>query len=176
MGNYKGMGDSKFIPNLPIEKLELFIKESEAYKNSPSEVDILWQMCKNTIYSLNENVKCLGFPGKVKQINIEEFIIWKKIRITYFYIFQGITTYFSSNYSTDDVECITNFMKQCNIEGYNNRAIKYESALDGKTHYQVRRENNKLIYAHVKKFYHSLNKIALQLAPLILVFSKFLGF
>lgn len=113
MGNYKGMGDSKFIPNLPIEKLELFIKESEAYKNSPSEVDILWQMCKNTIYSLNENVKCLGFPGK------------------------GITTYFSSNYSTDDVECITNFMKQCNIEGYNNRAIKYESALDGKTHYQI---------------------------------------
>lgn len=89
MGNYKGMGDTKFIPNLPIEKLELFIKESEAYKNSPSEVDILWQTCKNTIYSLNENVKCLGFPGKVKQINIEEFIIWKKYLNKIFLHFSG---------------------------------------------------------------------------------------
>ncbi|XKL62397.1 hypothetical protein PGB90_002230 [Kerria lacca] len=112
-GNYKGFGDTKFVPNLPVEKFELVIKESNAYKNSPEYISSLWERCKDDMYSLNDNVKSLGFPGK------------------------GITTYFSSNYEPNDIEQVNELMKQHNIEGYNNRTIKIQSETDGTPRYQV---------------------------------------
>ncbi len=45
MGNYKGFGDSKFVPALPVEKLEAFILSTEAAKN-PAMAS-LWQQVLN---------------------------------------------------------------------------------------------------------------------------------
>jgi dipeptidyl-peptidase-3 len=42
MGNYKGFGDSKFVPALPMERLELLILASEAAAQGPS-IPALWQ-------------------------------------------------------------------------------------------------------------------------------------
>lgn len=64
-GNYKSFGDSKFVPNLSIDKFEAFIQESQAYKNTPEDINNLWQQCKSAMYSLADDVKSLGFPGKV---------------------------------------------------------------------------------------------------------------
>jgi len=70
MGNYKGYGDSKFVPNLPVEKFEVFIKESQAYKNAPKEIHSLWEQCKSAMYFLTDDKKTLGFPGKVRDMCI----------------------------------------------------------------------------------------------------------
>lgn len=67
-GNYKGFGDSKFVPNLPAEKFEAFIKESQAYINAPDDINTLWEQCKDAMYSLNDGVKSLGFPEKVSNM------------------------------------------------------------------------------------------------------------
>jgi len=42
MGNYKGFGDCKFVPALPMERLELLILASEAAAQGPS-IPALWQ-------------------------------------------------------------------------------------------------------------------------------------
>ncbi|KAL6589980.1 hypothetical protein ACP70R_050178 [Stipagrostis hirtigluma subsp. patula] len=106
-GNYKGFGDSKFIPNLPVEKFEAFVKGSKAYETCPSEIGYLWQHCKSAMYNLADNVKSLGFPG------------------------QGVTTYFSSNYSPADVDCVTNLMAKNRVEGFNNRTVKISPSSPG---------------------------------------------
>lgn len=102
-GNYKGFGDSKFIPKLPIEKFEYIVCSSEAYNNEPEVVNSVWEKCKTGLYSAYDSVKSLGFPHK------------------------GVTTYFSSNYNTKEVEEVSALMKKYEIEGYNNRTIKLDS-------------------------------------------------
>jgi len=64
-GNYKGVGDSKFVPNLPAAKFEAVIKCSEAYHIEPKVMQSLWDRCKDAMYLLKENLKNLGFHGKV---------------------------------------------------------------------------------------------------------------
>jgi len=64
-GNYKGVGDSKFVPNLPAAKFEAVIKSSEAYHIEPKVMQSLWDRCKDAMYLLKENLKILGFHGKV---------------------------------------------------------------------------------------------------------------
>ena len=41
MGNYKGFGDSKFVPALPMDRLEILILASEAAANNPA-IASLW--------------------------------------------------------------------------------------------------------------------------------------
>jgi dipeptidyl-peptidase-3 len=64
-GNYKGFGDSKFVPNLPAAKFEAVIKCSEAYCREPKVMQSLWDRCKDAIYLLKENTRSLGFHDKV---------------------------------------------------------------------------------------------------------------
>ena len=53
MGNYKGFGDSKFVPNMEPERMELLVKSSQAYKNSPEVMETLWQSVKVPMFSLS---------------------------------------------------------------------------------------------------------------------------
>lgn len=101
-GNYKGFGDSKFIPNLPMSKFETVIKSSESFRREPKVMQSLWDRCKDVIYLLKENVRSLGFHDK------------------------GMTTYYSSNCTMDDADLVSQFLKQKNIELYNNRVFKIE--------------------------------------------------
>ncbi|XP_046992129.1 dipeptidyl peptidase 3 isoform X1 [Schistocerca americana] len=111
-GNYRGFGDSKIIPNLPVEKFEQVVKLSEAYRREPKVLQNLWDRCKDSIYSLTEKEKSLGFADK------------------------GITTYFSSNCTLKDAEMVNGFLKKNEMDAYNTRTFKYSE--DGVTVFEIR--------------------------------------
>ncbi|XP_046401911.1 dipeptidyl peptidase 3 isoform X2 [Ischnura elegans] len=111
-GNYKGFGDTKFIPGLPKEKFEAFISRSKGLSDDPHGIERAWKKVSDAMYSLNDNEKSLGFAGK------------------------GITTYFSGNCTMDDAKIVNEFLKVKSLPAYNTRA--YKAVKDGVTHYQVK--------------------------------------
>jgi len=112
MGNYKGFGDSKFVPNLPVDSLEKLVKASAAWKSKPEVMETLWNTVKTALYSLKDQEKQLGLGSK------------------------GITKYFTPNCTQEDSDKINEFFKAKSIEGYINRVIK--TVEDGKTVYEIR--------------------------------------
>ncbi|XP_034788978.2 dipeptidyl peptidase 3 isoform X3 [Pan paniscus] len=113
MGNYKSFGDTKFVPNLPKEKLERVILGSEAAQQHPEEVRGLWQTCGELMFSLEPRLRHLGL-GK-----------------------EGITTYFSGNCTMEDAKLAQDFLDSQNLSAYNTRLFK-EVDGEGKPHYEVR--------------------------------------
>ncbi|GCC18458.1 hypothetical protein chiPu_0022092, partial [Chiloscyllium punctatum] len=113
MGNYKSFGDTKFVPNLPQEKLKALVWHSAAYKQNPGEIECLWRVCGQLMFSLDDRQKQLGLGEK------------------------GITTYFSGNCALKDAELAQKFLDSKDISAYNTRLFKTEGA-DGKLHYEVR--------------------------------------
>ncbi|XP_055586948.1 dipeptidyl peptidase 3 [Uranotaenia lowii] len=111
-GNYKGMGDSKIVPNLEEDKFELIVKSSKAFKTDEASIGKLWQQTKVPIFLLTERTKTLGLCD------------------------QGITTYFSSNVTREDTELISEWMKENKFEAYICRTFKTEE--DGKTVYNIK--------------------------------------
>ena len=65
MGNYRGFGDSKFIPDLPKDKLEALVVNSKAFKTNEKEFQWIWDQIKDRIYSLEKNELALGFAPNV---------------------------------------------------------------------------------------------------------------
>jgi dipeptidyl-peptidase-3 len=112
-GNYKGFGDSKFLPGLEAGKMELIIKSSKAYQQAEAEIDRLWSFSKESIFSLNDSNKVLGLKG------------------------EGITTYFSSNCTKADADIVTEWMKTKKLEAYISRTFKTVDA-NGKSSYEIR--------------------------------------
>ena len=110
MGNYKGFGDSKIIPNLPVDKLEKFLLATKAFQSKPNLVKV-WNRIKDLIYDLSPKKCHLGLGAK------------------------GTTTYFSSNCSSDDADLVSRYFKFIQMEAYNNRVIKTE--VNGVAHYEV---------------------------------------
>ncbi|KAK2100102.1 bifunctional diacylglycerol diphosphate phosphatase/phosphatidate phosphatase [Saguinus oedipus] len=113
MGNYKSFGDTKFVPNLPKEKLERVILGSEAAQQHPEEVRGLWQTCGELMFCLEPRLRHLGL-GK-----------------------EGITTYFSGNCTMEDAKLAQDFLDSQNLSAYNTRLFK-EVDKEGKPHYEVR--------------------------------------
>ncbi|XP_043934153.1 dipeptidyl peptidase 3 [Protopterus annectens] len=113
MGNYKSFGDTKFIPNLPKEKLEKLLWKSKAFELNPAEVKELWNICGNKMYSLDDKEKQLGLGEK------------------------GITTYFSGNCDLEDAKIVQKFLDSQHISAYNTRLFKSVNS-DGKCCYEVR--------------------------------------
>ncbi|XP_060679496.1 dipeptidyl peptidase 3 [Hemiscyllium ocellatum] len=113
MGNYKSFGDTKFVPNLPQEKFKALVWNSAAYKQKPGEIECLWRVCGQLIFSLDDRQKQLGLGEK------------------------GITTYFSGNCALKDAELAQKFLDSKDISAYNTRLFKTEGA-DGKLLYEVR--------------------------------------
>lgn len=111
MGNYKGFGDTKFIPGVPKEKFMQLVMFTDAYRQEPELIESLIQACAEGTYSLNESNKQLGLKGN------------------------GITTYFSLNCDKADAEMIQRFLDAKSISAYNTRLFKTE---DGKNKYEVR--------------------------------------
>ena len=110
MGNYKGFGDSKIIPNLPVEKLEKFLLNTKAFQTQ-ANLSIVWNRIKNLIYDLSPRKCHLGLGEK------------------------GTTTYFSSNCTSDDADIVNRYFKSIQMEAYNNRVIKTD--VSGTAHYEV---------------------------------------
>jgi len=112
MGNYKGFGDSKFVPNLPQEKFDTLVKASSAYKANPSVLGEIWDSVKGPMFSLSDKEKQLGLGDK------------------------GVTKYFTPNCDLSDSERLNRFFKKHSLEGYINRVIKTEEG--GKPCYEIR--------------------------------------
>ncbi|XP_008820495.1 dipeptidyl peptidase 3 isoform X1 [Nannospalax galili] len=113
MGNYKSFGDTKFVPNLPKEKLERVILGSKAAQQQPEEVRELWQTCGELMFSLEPRLRHLGL-GK-----------------------EGVTTYFSGDCTMEDAKLAQDFMDSQNLSAYNTRLFKVVDQ-EGKPHYEVR--------------------------------------
>eukprot|EP00112_Aurelia_sp_Birch-Aquarium-sp1_P018005 Seg4231.1 transcript_id=Seg4231.1/GoldUCD/mRNA.D3Y31 product="Dipeptidyl peptidase 3" protein_id=Seg4231.1/GoldUCD/D3Y31 len=113
MGNYKSFGDTKIIPAISKEKLKMIVWESEAFKKHPVLMEPLWGACVNAMYNVQPQFQELG--------------IWDK----------GISTYYSSNCTKQDVELVGEYMQEKDISPYNTRLFKTVSK-DGKVTYQLR--------------------------------------
>ncbi|ODM98954.1 Dipeptidyl peptidase 3 [Orchesella cincta] len=112
-GNYKSYGDTKIIPGLPLDKLEMLVKKAKfsGHENDDSALK-KWNDIKDKVYSLSAREKQLGLGP------------------------MGITTYFSSNCTHFDSERINLFMKKQGLEGYITRCFK--TVKDDKVSYEIR--------------------------------------
>jgi len=111
MGNYKGFGDSKFVPDLDVEQFEKIVLCSKAVSQN-AELKDVWYRIKTPMYSLSDKEKQLGLGSK------------------------GVTKYFSANCDNKDADLVNDYFKYKNLEGYINRVIKKEES--GVTVYEIR--------------------------------------
>lgn len=111
-GNYKGMGDTKFIPNLDVDKFEAIVTGSQAYQSATKELAFLWSNCKKSIYNLTHRTKNFGFAD------------------------DGITTYFSENCTQKDSDLVNDWLKLKKLDAYICRTFKITR--DGRTTYEIK--------------------------------------
>lgn len=78
----RGFGDSKFIPNVPVAKMELLAGEVF----SGDELAFYKRHCINPMMDYSDKVRSLGFPDN------------------------GITTYWSANCKEEDGKFVTEFL------------------------------------------------------------------
>uniref|UniRef100_A0AAX7UYN0 Dipeptidyl peptidase 3 n=1 Tax=Astatotilapia calliptera TaxID=8154 RepID=A0AAX7UYN0_ASTCA len=104
MGNYKSFGDTKFIPNLPKDKLKALVWASQAFQEQPAEMEALWDSCSCLLYSLENRQKQLGLGDK------------------------GITTYFSGNCCLEDAELAQKFLDSKSYSVYSCRPLGFSCA------------------------------------------------
>ena len=83
MGNYKGFGDFKFVPDLTPDLFWKIVQASKAYKENPEKITNIWESAKAEIFLLTDQTKQLGLGKK------------------------GVTKYFSAN--CDQVNLATLF-------------------------------------------------------------------
>lgn len=114
MGNYKGFGDFKFVPDLTPDLFWKIVQASKAYKENPEKITNIWESAKAEIFLLTDQTKQLGLGKK------------------------GVTKYFSANCDQSDSDRVNSFFKANNLEGYINRVIKTTDADSGKDHYEIR--------------------------------------
>ncbi|XP_069064068.1 dipeptidyl peptidase 3 [Pleurodeles waltl] len=113
MGNYKSFGDTKFIPNLPKERLKELVFNSAAFHQHPEEIKSLWETYGELLYSLEPRQQSLGLGDK------------------------GTTTYFSENCTLEDAELAQRFLDSKNISAYNTRLFKSKTSNEKPT-YEIR--------------------------------------
>ena len=79
---FQGFGDSKIVPNLPVEQFEAIVKASAAFAADQASVEAIWAAVKAPIYTLTDRQKQLGLGCK------------------------GVSTYFSDNCDQEDSDKI----------------------------------------------------------------------
>lgn len=112
-GNYKGMGDTKFVPNLDQDKFETIVKSSKVYQTQKEAIEGLWAKCGKAIYNLTDNTKSLGLGD------------------------DGVTTYFSDNCTKEDADFVSDWLKSKKYEGYICRTFKTVNE-NGKATYDIK--------------------------------------
>ena len=65
MGNYKGYGDTKIVPDLKPMHFETIVNCSEAMKNDPQTMEKLWALVRAPMYNLDDKYKQLGMGDQV---------------------------------------------------------------------------------------------------------------
>ena len=92
MGNYKGYGDTKIIPDLKPLQFEAIVTGSKAFENNPITMQNIWSSVKGPMFNFQERYKQLGLGEK------------------------GVTTYFTPNCDLEDAELVNRYMKSKSIE------------------------------------------------------------
>ena len=85
MGNYKGYGDTKIVPKIPVETFEAIVKASQAFSADSDSISAIWDAVKGPVYKLTSRQKQLGLGCK------------------------GVTTYFSDNCGQEDADIINRY-------------------------------------------------------------------
>lgn len=98
LGNYKSFGDTKIVPELPSDRMELFLTAGGA---DPAKVRALWSECSDRMYALPPRARQMGL-GREK----------------------GTSTYFSSNCEQEDADVAGRFMESLKLSPYNTRLFK----------------------------------------------------
>lgn len=115
MGNYKGFGDTKIVPDLLPEVFEAIVKGSKAWAEDEATMGELWSVVKGPMFSLTDREKQLGLGAK------------------------GVTTYFTPNCTQEDSDLINRYFKHIDMEGYINRVIKTsQGGSEGRDLYEIR--------------------------------------
>lgn len=112
-GNYKGMGDSKIVPNLEVDQFDKIVRASKAFADDAATITGLWTRSKGPMFLLTARTLNLGLADC------------------------GITTYFSDNCTKEDADLVTEWMKLKKVEGYICRTFKTLDG-DGRTVYDVK--------------------------------------
>jgi len=100
MGNYKSFGDTKILPGITEEKFNTIVTGTKAYQNSRELVDSLWNVSRGQMYAFGKRVRELGLAEK------------------------GLSTYYSSNISHEDVTLVQACMDEKKLSPYNTRLFK----------------------------------------------------
>uniref|UniRef100_H3A2H9 Dipeptidyl peptidase 3 n=1 Tax=Latimeria chalumnae TaxID=7897 RepID=H3A2H9_LATCH len=117
MGNYKSFGDTKFIPNLPKEKLKALVWQSKAFQENPADMEALWSLCGDLMYSLDERKKQLGLGAKGEATFFLSPPPPRRSMSSFVYLFQRISAY------------NTRLLKEVNAEGKTCYEIRLASVL-----------------------------------------------
>jgi len=104
MGNYKSFGDSKFVPEMPMEELE---KALAAASPAWKELEGLWALAKEPLYSLLPPLRHLAFPPA------------------------GISAYYSPDVTKEEAEMVQRFMDEKGLSPYNTRLFKHKGQGEG---------------------------------------------
>lgn len=105
------MGDSKFVPNLDSDQFDVIVKSSRAYKER-SELTELWSKCKRQMFELTDRTKCIGLGNN------------------------GVTTYMSDNFTQEDCEYVSEWLKLKKLIAYNCRTFK--TVVNGRNTYEIK--------------------------------------
>lgn len=92
---FRGFGDTKFLPDVPVEKVETLLAAT-----FPEEPDFWAKHCLKPMFNYVKLVRNLGFPP------------------------QGITTYWSANCDESDAAIVAEYLTEKRIDAYNQRVFK----------------------------------------------------
>jgi dipeptidyl-peptidase-3 len=98
VGNYKSFGDTKFVPELPAERMKVLLSAGTA---DATKVEVLWNECCARMYSLPPRQRQMGLGAS-----------------------NGISTYFSANCEEADASIGNKFLDSSGLSAYNTRLFK----------------------------------------------------
>ena len=103
-GNYKGFGDTKFVPELPQERFEQFLRGSLAYKEDAQRFDYVWGLISAELFNYTSPFYMIETIDK-----------------------GGLSSYYSPNISKSEAESLTKTLEGLGISPLNTRVIKRDT-------------------------------------------------
>ncbi len=108
LGNYLEFGDTKFVPALPVERLEAIVSIAARLQGQGSQSAMLGMFgaLKQKIYSLDPKERLLAMPG------------------------EGVTGYYGPDVTSDDVAFVGRYLESKKIEAWNTRITMQPAGKD----------------------------------------------